>query len=93
MYIDTPEGSLDIAYESRAGKMFADFVKTNHHLVMTANINASQLLIALAKECGENNMSLKRMLEWTDLSEVQKAGEELFEKAYKNIEKAMKETK
>jgi len=91
MFIDTPEGSLDIAYESRAGKMFADFVKKNHPLVMTANINASQLLIALAKECGEDKMHLRRMLEWTDLSEVQKDGEKLFETAFQNIEKAQKE--
>lgn len=91
MYIDTPEGSLDIAYESRAGKMFADFVKSNHRIFMTANINASQLLIALAKECGASRMQLRRMLEWIDLSEVQKDGEELFDRAYQNIEEAMKE--
>jgi len=27
LFIDTPEGSLDIAYESRAGKMIADSLK------------------------------------------------------------------
>ncbi len=41
MLIDTPEGSLDITYESRAGQMFAQFVKSGHDLIMTANINTS----------------------------------------------------
>src|SRR5262249_15161180 len=44
LLIDTPEGSLDIAYESRAGEMFAKFVKGGHSIMMTANINTSQLL-------------------------------------------------
>src|SRR5207237_7942840 len=32
LYIDTPEGSLDVAYESRAGERFADFVDAAHDL-------------------------------------------------------------
>ena len=89
--IDTPEGSLDIAYESRVGKMFADFVVDyNQNIMMTANINASQLLISLAEKCGEGKMQFRRMLEWTDLTEIQKEGEYLFEKVFKNIENALK---
>ena len=91
MLIDTPEGSLDIAYENRVGKMFADFVtKYNQNIVMTANINASQLLISLAEECGAQKMQFRRMLEWTDPTEIQKEGEHLFERVYKNIELALK---
>lgn len=91
MLIDTPEGSLDIAYESRVGKMFADFVVDyNQNMMMTANINASQLLISLAEKCGENKMQFRRMLDWTDLTEIQKEGEYLFEKVFKNIEIALK---
>lgn len=90
MLVDTPEGSLDIAYESRVGKMFAEYViNYNQNLFMTANINASQLLLSLAEICGKNKMKFRRMLEWTDLSEIQKEGENLFQKVYKNIEDAL----
>jgi hypothetical protein len=91
LLIDTPEGSLDIAYENRVGKMFAEFVKEfNQNIVMTANINASQLLVSLAEQCGGEDMEFRRMLEWTDFSEIQKEGEYLFNRVYKNIEKKLK---
>ena len=90
MLIDTPEGSLDIAYENRVGKMFANFIlEYKQNIIMTANINASQLLISVAEICGNNKMNFKRMLDWTDLSPIQKEGEFLFEKVYKNIEYAL----
>ncbi len=90
LLIDTPEGSLDIAYESRVGKMFADFViEYNQNIIMTANINASQLLISLAEKCGKEKMKFRRMLDWTDLTEIQKEGEYLFDKVYRNIEKTL----
>ncbi len=86
LLIDTPEGSLDIAYESRAGQMFASFVNTGHDLITTANINTSQLLQKMASECGRSRMTLQRMTTWTTLSEVQLAEEELFRMAYDQIE-------
>lgn len=91
MIIDTPEGSLDIAYESRVGTMFAEFVNDYHqNIIMTANINASELLVTLAKKCGKEKMRFRRMLEWVQLGPVQKQGEHLFERVYKNIEKALR---
>ena len=94
MMVDTPEGSLDIAYESRVGTMFADYVNIyNQNLFMTANINASQLLISLAEKCGVKKMKFRRMLDWTDLSEIQKEGEDLFKKIYTNIDTALKKRK
>ena len=91
MLIDTPEGSLDIAYENRVGRMFANFVgKYSQNMLMTANINASQLLISLAELCGSEKMKFRRMLDWTDLTPIQKEGESLFEKVYINIEDALK---
>lgn len=94
MLIDTPEGSLDIAYESRVGNMFAEYVTVyNQNLFMTANINASQLLLSLAEKCGKNKMTFRRMLEWTDPSEIQKEGEHLFKKVYDNIETALNKKK
>ncbi|WP_353662629.1 AAA family ATPase [Hydrogenimonas sp. SS33] len=91
LLIDTPEGSLDIAYENRVGQMFADFVVDyNQNIIMTANINASQLLVALAKRCGEEKMYFRRMLEWTDMTEIQKEGEVLFNEVYENIDRALR---
>jgi DNA repair exonuclease SbcCD ATPase subunit len=91
LFIDTPEGSLDVAYESRVGKMFAKFVKDYHqNIIMTANINASQLLLSLAEQCGNEYMVFRRMLDWTDLSEIQIEGESLFEKVFNSIESALK---
>jgi DNA repair exonuclease SbcCD ATPase subunit len=91
LFIDTPEGSLDIAYENRVGKMFAEFVNEfNQSIVMTANINASQLLVSLAEQCGGENMEFRRMLEWTDFSDIQREGEYLFNRVYKNIEKKLR---
>lgn len=91
MLIDTPEGSLDIAYENRVGKMFAQYVvEYKQNIVMTANINASRLLISLAEECKESKMKFRRMLEWTDLNNIQKEGEYLFNEVFNNIELALK---
>jgi hypothetical protein len=89
LYIDTPEGSLDIAYEARAGQMFGEFVTTGARVVMTANINTSRLLLRLAEICGESQMELVRMTSWTTLSDVQVESEELFDEAYSAIESAL----
>jgi energy-coupling factor transporter ATP-binding protein EcfA2 len=86
LFIDTPEGSLDVAYESRAGSMFAGYVAGPRQIVMTANLNASQLLRELARKCGREAMKVVRMIEWADLSDVQASSEELFEEAYAAIE-------
>jgi len=89
LFIDTPEGSLDIAYESRAGGMFAQFALSGHDILMTANINTSALLRKLASMCGEAHMTLVRMTEWTDLSSVQLEESALFEQAYAEIDKEL----
>jgi hypothetical protein len=94
MLIDTPEGSLDIAYESRVGNMFAEFAVAYHqNLFITANINASQLIVSLAEKCGKRIMTFRRMLEWTDPSEIQREGEKLFKQVYKRIEAALNRKK
>lgn len=89
MLIDTPEGSLDIAYESRAGKMFADFVLKGFDVIMTANINSSQLLLQMAKKCKRDKMRIERMTNWTILSIVQQEEQGIIEEAFNNIETAL----
>ena len=66
--------------------MFAQFVDRGYHMIMTANINTSQLLRSLAGRCGSGKMSIVRMTEWTKLSEVQSSAQKLFEGAYEAIE-------
>lgn len=89
--IDTPEGSLDIAYESRAGKMFADFSQGLNQSMLTANINSSQLLLELARICKNERMKIERMTEWTELSDVQLAENDRIESAYAKIEEVLNE--
>lgn len=89
LVIDTPEGSLDIAYENKAGEMFADYVRQGYHLVMTANINTSRLLINMARLCGMNFMVVHEMTQWAELSDVQEEQMSLFSEALRNIEKEL----
>ena len=86
LYVDTPEGSLDIAYEGRAGRLFGKFAEGSDRLVMTANINTSRLLLELASRCGSANMDLVRMTSWTDLTPIQEEAQDEFELAYSQVE-------
>ncbi len=90
LLIDTPEGSLDIAYEARAGSMFSKYAQQNNYIVMTANLRSSYLVLRLAKLQKESGMQIIKMTEWTNLTEVQKSEEELFIRAYKDINEEMK---
>jgi len=56
---------------------------------MTANLNTSKLLLALAQDCGRSRMQLCRMTDWAELSQVQQEEESLFDEAYLAIETAM----
>lgn len=89
LFIDTPEGSLDIAYESKAGEMFAQFVGAGQSIVMTANVNTSQLLKRLARQCGHSRMTLLPMTSWTELTDVQLNEAPLFTAAYEEIEREL----
>lgn len=92
LFIDTPEGSLDIAYEARAGEMFARFVSErpmSGHIIMTANLNSSKLLLRLAERCRHSLMRIERMTNWVDLSSVQCQEEAAFDEAYKNLDAAL----
>lgn len=89
LFVDTPEGSLDIAYEDRAGEMFAQFVRTGHDLIMTANINSSKLLRTLASTCGAEKMEIVQMTGWTELSDVQQNANKLFRDAFADIQSAL----
>jgi ABC-type cobalamin transport system ATPase subunit len=89
LILDTPEGSLDIAYEARAGLMFSTFVKEGNFILMTANLRSSELVLRLAQLRKRRGMQIVKMTDWTDLSEVQQSEEALFTSAYAAIEAAL----
>lgn len=89
LFIDTPEGSLDIAYEKGAGDMFASFVKSGHGILMTANINSSQILRTLAEACGSAKMQVQPMIKWAPLSSIQEREPTLFTKTLKSIQEKL----
>ena len=90
LLIDTPEGSLDITYEARAGEMFSNFAKRGNAILMTANLRTSALLRRLAERQQRSGMTIERMTDWTDLSDVQRQEEQLFVGVYADIEKALR---
>ncbi|MFK0129147.1 AAA family ATPase [Streptomyces rubiginosohelvolus] len=89
LFVDTPEGSLDIAYERRAGEMFGEFVARGNRLVMTANLNSSRLVLELARTCRRQLMHVERMTNWAVLSEVQADAEDLFDESYRAIQDSL----
>jgi hypothetical protein len=89
LLIDTPEGSLDIAYEAQAGAMFSNFVAAGNAVLMTANLRSSELILRLAQLQKKQGMQIVRMTDWTDLSDVQQREERLFREAYDTIDAAL----
>lgn len=90
LYIDTPEGSLDLAYEAQAGQMIAGFADEGHKVFMTANINTSQLLSSIASHSGKCGFSIQRLYHWTEMSEVQEKREKKFDETLNDVEKLVK---
>lgn len=78
MLIDTPEGSLDIAYETNAGKMFYEYINSSQKMIITANLNSSGLIRTLAENTKSEKFELINMLKWAKLSSVQSHHFELF---------------
>lgn len=86
MLIDTPEGSLDIAYETNAGSMFYEYIEAKQKMIITANLNSSGLVQTLAKKTKANKFELISMLKWAKLSSVQNTHFDLFESSISTIE-------
>jgi len=86
MLIDTPEGSLDIAYETNAGAMFSEYIAANQKMILTANLNSSGLIETLADRSKHEKFELINMLRWAKLSSVQHTRLDLFTEAIAEIE-------
>ena len=86
MLIDTPEGSLDIAYETNAGSMFYKYIEAQQKMIITANVNSSGLIKTLASKTKKEKFELISMLKWAKLSSVQNTHFDLFERSISTIE-------
>ena len=86
MLIDTPEGSLDIAYETNAGSMFYEYIEAQQKMIITANVNSSGLIKTLASKTKKEKFELISMLKWAKLSSVQNTHFDLFERSISTIE-------
>ncbi|SHJ75093.1 AAA domain-containing protein [Clostridium cavendishii DSM 21758] len=91
LLLDTPEGSLDIAYETNAGKMLYEYALNNMQLILTANVNSSGLLKELSKLSGSQNFKLIRMINWSQLTNVQEKNLKLIEDVLNSLENGMEE--
>lgn len=91
MLIDTPEGSLDIAYETNAGSMFYEYIAASQKMIITANLNSSGLIQTLAEKTKSKKFELISMLKWAKLSSVQNTHFELFEESISTIESKLEE--
>ena len=69
--VETPEGSLDLAYEQNVADMYLRFAKQGHAIIVTSNLNSSNFLSELFKQLGSNRSQILDLLEYGRLSSVQ----------------------
>ncbi|MSP12339.1 MAG: hypothetical protein EXR62_05205 [Chloroflexi bacterium] len=73
--VETPEGSLDLAYEKNVADMYIEFGSYGHSIIVTSNLNSSNFLGGLYDQLGEKQEKEKRtldLLKYGRLSSVQK---------------------
>lgn len=85
MLLDTPEGSLDIAYEVNAGNMLTKYASEETQLILTANINSSGLLYQIVQKSHKDKISLIDLKQWSLLTEVQNNNINILDDALSKI--------
>ena len=88
--VETPEGSLDLAYERNVADMYIEFGNHNHSIIITSNLNSSDFLQGLYGRLGNGEEKRKRtldLLQYGQLSSVQLKQEhvEAFNKHIKQL--------
>ncbi len=58
---ETPEGSLDIAYEDQVAKMFILFSESKNNIIFTSNLNSSRFLQKLFKDMGDHEKGARTL--------------------------------
>lgn len=80
--VETPEGSLDLAYEENVAKMYLEFAKQGHSIIATSNLNTSNFLAELFKHLGANpKRKVLDLLAYGRLSSVQRRHKKDFNKS------------
>jgi DNA repair exonuclease SbcCD ATPase subunit len=73
--VETPEGSLDLAYERNVADMYAEFANYGHTIIATSNLNSSNFLGGLFNQLndGKNKKgSVLDLLQYGQLTSVQR---------------------
>lgn len=87
--IDTPEGSLDIAYEVNAGRMFAKFVADHGgQLLSVSNLNSSRLIRETIDACNDaaGSIRLHDLRAVGRLNQVQAERQQLMDQQVQELE-------
>jgi DNA repair exonuclease SbcCD ATPase subunit len=79
---ETPEGSLDIAYESQVAMMFNIFSKSNNKIIFTSNLNSSNFMKELYRNipAAERPLRTLNLLEKGKITKVQRGKMSQLEK-------------
>jgi len=84
--VETPEGSLDLAYEQNVAKMYLKFAKQGHSIIATSNLNSSNFLVELFKHLGSNpKRRVLDLLAYGRLTSVQGLHKPDFNKSLKRL--------
>lgn len=83
---ETPEGSLDLAYEEQVAKMFKVFAESNNNIIFTSNLNSSNFLHQVFEGIPDKDARILNMLEIGNLTKIQNNYYQLFKQKLTEIE-------
>ncbi len=88
--VETPEGSLDLAYERNVADMYIEFSSYGHSIIVTSNLNSSNFLGGLYDCLGDDQEKQYRtldLLQYGRLSSVQRREEHMkaFNERYRQL--------
>jgi hypothetical protein len=84
--VETPEGSLDLAYEENVAKMYLEFAKQGHSIIATSNLNSSKFLETLFKHLGDDpKRNVLDLLAYGRLTSVQGLHKPAFNRSLKKL--------
>ncbi|HAT4093263.1 hypothetical protein ACSXBP_11280 [Clostridium perfringens] len=84
---ETPEGSLDMVYESQVAEMFLKFANTNNNIIFTSNLNSSSFLNKLFNNFSsdEKEEKILNLLEKSRMSNLQMKNREALDFAISKL--------
>jgi len=86
---ETPEGSLDLAYERNVATMYLEFANAGHSVIITSNLNSSRFLQTLYAALGDEHNREDRtldLLKYGRLSTVQQRERRDFKRAITQLQ-------